>query len=130
MTASSSSAQMTIGHEGIANVTINPESVNQLMDGAQAIEAASSSVNEGTGIEAIKTIMRTLALVIRVLVRLCVDISTHVGNFEAIIESKILLLQSQSQDTFEVARKGYETITVQVNKQSMEAAKVQTSASD
>ena len=48
-----------------ANVTINQESVNHLMDGAQAIETASSSVNEGTGIEAIKMIMRTMALVIR-----------------------------------------------------------------
>ena len=65
MTASSSSAQVAIAHEGIANVTINQESVNQLMDGAQAIEAASSSVNKGTGIEAIKMIMRTMALVIR-----------------------------------------------------------------
>ena len=44
-------AQATIGHEGVANVTINQESVNQLMEGAQAIEAASAGVNEGTGIE-------------------------------------------------------------------------------
>ena len=44
------SAQLTIGHEGIANVTINQESVNQLMEGAQAIEAATVGVNEGTGI--------------------------------------------------------------------------------
>ena len=74
--------------------------------------------------------MRTMALVIRVLVRLCVDVSTHVGNFEAILESKIKLLQGLSQDTLEAARKGYETITVQVNKQSMEVAKVLTNASD
>ena len=47
--ASSSSAQAAINHEGISNVTINQESVNQLMEGAQAIEAASASVNEGTG---------------------------------------------------------------------------------
>jgi hypothetical protein len=75
--SSSNGAQAAIGHEGVVNVAINQESINQLMDGAQVIEAASSSVNEGTGIEAIKTIMRTLALVIRVLVRLCVDVSTH-----------------------------------------------------
>ena len=97
MAAAAFSARQTIGHEGVANVTINQESVNQVMDGAQAIEAASSGVNEGTGIEAIKMIMRTTALVIRVLVRLCVDVSTHVGNFEAIVESKIQLLQGQSQ---------------------------------
>ena len=71
-----------------------------------------------------------MALVIRVLVRLCVDVSTHLGNFEAIVESKIQLLQGQSQDTIEAARKGYETITVQINKQSMEVAKVLTNASD
>ena len=53
---------LTINHEGIANVTINQDSVNQLMEGAQTIETASVNVNEGTGIEAIKTIMRTLAL--------------------------------------------------------------------
>ena len=123
-------AQMTIGHEGVANVTINQDSINQLMEGAQVIEAASAGVNEGTGIEAIKTIMRTLALVIRVLVRLCVDVSTHVGNFEAIIESKIQLLSGQSQDTLEAAKKGYEAITTQVNKQAMEVAKVLTNASD
>ena len=70
MAASAGPASPTIGHEGIANVTINPDSVNQLMDGAQAIEAASSGVNEGTGIEAIKLILRTMALVIRALVRL------------------------------------------------------------
>ena len=128
--SSSNGGPVTIAHEGIANVTINQDSVNQLMDGAQAIETASASVNEGTGIEAIKTIMRTLALVIRVLVRLCVDVGTHVGNFEAIIESKIQLLQGQSQDTFEAAKKGYETITAQVNKQSIEVAKIMTNASD
>jgi uncharacterized protein YukE len=121
---------MAITHEGIANVSITQDSINQLMDGAQTIETASVNVNEGTGIEAIKTIMRTLALVIRVLVRLCVDVSTHIGNFEAIIESKIQLLQGQSQETFEAAKKGYETITAQVNKQSMEVAKIMTNASD
>ena len=105
MTASSSFAQVAIAHEGIANVTINQESVSQIMDGARAIEEASTGVNEGTGIEAIKMIMRTMALVIRVLVRLCVDVSTHMGNFEAIIESKIQLLQRQSKDTMEAATK-------------------------
>ena len=134
MATSSSSANgaptAAISHEGIANVTITQDSINQLMEGAQTIEAASVNVNEGTGIEAIKTIMRTLALVIRVLVRLCVDVSTHMGNFEAIIESKIQLLQGQSQETFESAKKGYGTITSQVNKLSIEVAKVLTNASD
>jgi hypothetical protein len=36
--SSSNGAPMTITHEGIANVTINQDSVNQLVDGAQAIE--------------------------------------------------------------------------------------------
>ena len=71
------------------------------------IEAAASSVNESTGVEAIKMIMKVTALVIRVLVRLCVDVSTHIGNFAAIIESKIQMLQGQSQDTFAAANKGY-----------------------
>ena len=128
--SSSNGAHMAIGHEGVANVTINQDSINQLMEGAQAIEAGSASFNEGTGIEAIKMIMRTTALVIRVLVRLCVDVSTHVGNFEAFVESKIQLLSGQSQDTLEAAKKGYETITTQVNKQAMEVAKVLTNASD
>ena len=107
MTSSSSNGAQSpivaITHEGIVNVAITQDSINQLMEGAQTIEAASANVNEGTGIEAIKTIMRTLALVIRVLVRLCVDVSTHTGNFEAIIETKIQLLQGQSQETFEAA---------------------------
>ena len=56
--------------------------------------------------------------------------STHTGNFEAIIESKIQLVQGQSQETFEAAKKGYEAITAQVNKQSIEVAKIMTNASD
>jgi len=128
--SSSNGAHTAIGHEGVANVTINQDSINQLMEGAQAIEAGSASVNEGTGIEAIRMIMRTMALVIRVLVRLCVDVSTHMGNFEAIVESKIQLLQGQSQETIDAAKKGYEAITTQVNKQAMEVAKVLTNASD
>ena len=55
---------VAITHEGIANVAITQDSINQLMECAQTIETASANVNEGTGIEAIKTIMRTLALVI------------------------------------------------------------------
>ena len=51
-------------------------------------------------------IMRVMAVVIRALVRLRVDVSTHVGNFEAIVESKTQLLQGQSQDTLEAAKKG------------------------
>ena len=80
MAAAAACAQQTIGHEGVANVTINQDSINQLMEGAQAIEAGSASVNEGTGIEAIKMIMQTMALVIRVLVRLCRRKHTH-GQF-------------------------------------------------
>jgi len=106
MASAPAPVQSAISHEGVVNVTINQESVNQLMDGAQSIEAAAPGVNESTGIEAIKTTMKVTALVIRVLVRLCVDVSTHVGNFEAIIESKIQLFQGQSQDTFEAAKKG------------------------
>ena len=100
------------------------------MEGAQAIEAAASSVNESTGIEAIKMIMKVTALVIRVLVRLCVDVSMHIGNFEAIIESKIKLLQGQSQETFDAAKQGCEQIITQIDKQSIEVAKVLTNASE
>jgi len=97
--------QTPIAHEGIVNVMINQDSVNQLMDGAQAIETATAGVNEGTGIEAIKTLMRTLALVIRVLVRLCVDVSTHIGNFETVIEAKIQLLQGNRRIHWKPRRK-------------------------
>ena len=95
MASSSGSAPVTISHEGVVNMTINQDSVNQLMEGAHAIEAASSGVIESTRIESIKMIMKVTALVIRVLVRLCVDVSARIGNFEAIIESKIQLLQGQ-----------------------------------
>ena len=77
MAAAAASAQQTIGHEGIANVTINQDSVNQLMEGAQAIETASSGVNEGTGIEAIKTVMKVMTVVIVVLVILRVGEHAH-----------------------------------------------------
>ena len=42
-------------HEGVVNVVINPDSINQLMDGAQGIETAVSGVNESKGIEAVMT---------------------------------------------------------------------------
>ena len=129
MASSSGSASVTISHDGVVNMTINQDSVNQLMEGAQGIEAAASSVNDSTGIEAIKMIMKVTALVIRVLVRLRVGESTHIGNFEAMIESKIQLLKAQSQDTFDAAKKGYEQITAQIDKQSIEVAKVLTNAS-
>ena len=58
MASAPAPVQSTISHDGVVNVTINQESVNQLMDGAQSIEAAAPGVNESTGIEAIKTIMK------------------------------------------------------------------------
>ena len=117
MASAPAPVQSAISHEGVVNVTIDQESANQLMDGAQSIEAAAPRVNESICIEAIKTIMKVTALVIRALVRLCVDVSTHVGNFEAIIESKIQLLQGQSLHTFDAAKKGYEQIITQIDKQ-------------
>ena len=39
-------------------------------------------------------------------------------------------MQGQSKDTLEAAKKGYETITGQIDKQSIEVAKVLTNASD
>ena len=95
MASGSSSAPQVLAHEGVASMSINQDSLNQLMEGAQGIEAAVAGVNEGTGIEAIKMVMRVLALVIRVLVQRCVDVTTHVGNFEATVEIKLQLLQGQ-----------------------------------
>ena len=89
MASSSGSASVTISHEGVVNMTINQDSVNQLMDGAEGIEVAAANVNESTRIEAIKMAMKATAMVIRVLVRLCVDVSLDMGNSEAIVESKI-----------------------------------------
>ena len=63
------------------------------MEGAQAIEAASSGINESTGIEAIKTAMKVMPWVIWVLVRLCVGVSAHVGKFETVVEGSVQLLQ-------------------------------------
>ena len=72
----------TIKHDGVANTVINQANVHELMDGPQRIESAASSVNEGNGIDAIKTVMGMLAMVIRVLARRCVDVSTHLDSFE------------------------------------------------
>ena len=57
------------------------------MDGAQRIESAAASLNEGNGIDASKTVMEMLDMVIRVLVRLCIDVGTHLGSFENSIEN-------------------------------------------
>ena len=130
MASAPASVQPTISHEGVGNMVINQECVNQLMYGAQVIETAVGGVNEGTGIEAIKTVMRVTAMVIRVLVRLRVDVSARIGDFEAIEEIEIQLLQGQSQETFEAAKKGYELITTKIDKQSIEMARVLTNASE
>ena len=108
MAASAASATHGITHEGIVNVVIKQGSINQPMQGAQGIEATVPGGNEGTGIEAIKMVMAMMALVRRVLVRLCVDVRAHIGNFEAVVENRIQLLQRQAKDTFEAAKKGYE----------------------
>ena len=106
MAAGSSPAPQVIAHEGVADMSINQDSVNQLMEGAQGIEAAVEGVNEGTGIEAIKTVMTMMALVIRVLVRLCVDVSAHIGNFEAVVESKNSVITQAGKGHFPGSQEG------------------------
>jgi len=92
MTSGLASARLAISHEGIVNLVTNQDSFNQLKEGAQGVATAVSSVNETTGIEAIKTVVKVMALVIPVLVRLCVDVSTRIGNFETVMESRTHLL--------------------------------------
>ena len=56
MSASATSTTQVIPHVGIVTVAINQDSVNQLLEGVQGIEAAALGVNESTGIEAIQTV--------------------------------------------------------------------------
>ena len=92
--SSSGSASATISHEGIVNLTINQDSVNRLMEGAQHIETAAANVNDTNAMDAIRTLLGMMAVVIRILVKLIVDFSGHISNFETMVEIKIMTLQS------------------------------------
>ena len=50
MTANGQPVQPSVNHDGVANITINQDNINQLMDGAQRVEVAAASVNEGNAI--------------------------------------------------------------------------------
>ena len=104
------SVQTILTHPGVDNVVIDQDNINQLMDGAQQIETATASVNDGNAIDAIKTLLGMMAMVIRILVKLIVNFSSHMGSFETMVENKILALQGQSQATFASARVGYESL--------------------
>ena len=69
-------------------------------------------------------------MVIRILVKLKVNFSGHMGSFETMVENKIVALQGQSQVTFEAARAGYESLTKKMDNQSIEMARVITEARD
>ena len=136
MAANGASSAVAIGavaiisHPGVDNVIIDQDNVNQLMDGAVRIEAAVAGVNDNTAIDAIKTLLGMMAMVIRILVKLIVNFSGHLGNFEAVVETKIMALQGQANATFEAARAGYESVTKKMDNQSMEMARVITDARD
>ena len=74
--------QTILTHPGVDNVVIDQDNINQLMDGAQQTEAATASVNDGNAIDAIKTLLGMMAMVIRILVKLIVNFSSHMGSFE------------------------------------------------
>ena len=70
------------------------------------------------------------AMVVRVLARLIVDFSGHIGNFKTMVERNVVTLQGQARATFEAAKSGYEEITKKMDNQSIEMAKVITGAQD
>ena len=74
-------------HAGVANGVIDQENVNRLMDGAQQIEAATANVNDTNAIDAVRTLLETMAMVLRALVKLIVDFTGHSGNFETMVEN-------------------------------------------
>ena len=119
-----------LNHEGVANVVIDQDNISRLMEGAQQIEAATSNVNDTTALDAVRTLMGMMAMVVRVLVRLIVDFSSHIGNVEVVVENRIVALQGQARATYEAAKSGYEEITKKIDSQSMEMPKVITGAQD
>jgi len=80
-------------NSGVDNVVIDQDNINQLMDGAQQIETAVAGVNDNNAIDAIKTLLGMMAMVIRILVKLTVNFSGHMGNFETMVENKLMILQ-------------------------------------
>ena len=100
------------------------------MDGAQQIETATADVDDVNAMDAIRTLLGMMAMVVRILVKLIVDFSGHLSNFETMVESKIMTLQGQARATYVAAKAGYEEITKKLDNQSMEMAKVITGAQD
>jgi len=119
-----------ITHSGVDNVVINQDNVNALMEGAQQIESAAAGVNDSNAIDAIRTLLGMMAMVVRILVRLIVNFSSHIVSFETIVENKIATLQGQAQATFDAAKSGYEDLTKKMDNQSTEMARVITDARD
>ena len=115
-------AMAILTHAGVDNVIIAQDNVNQFMDGAQQIEAAAVNVNDTNAIDAIRTLLGTMAMVIRILMKLIVSFSGHIGSFEAMVEGKIATLQGQAQITFDAAKTGYENLTKKMDNQSTEMA--------
>ena len=58
-----------LSHEGVANVVIDQDNINRPIEGAQRIEVATSNVNDNTALDAVRTLMGMMAMVVRVLVR-------------------------------------------------------------
>jgi len=123
-------AMVIITHTGVDNVVLNQDNVNVLMDGAQQIEAAAANVSDANGLDAIRTLLGMMAMVIRILVRLIVNFSGHVAGFETIVENQISTLQGQTPATFEAAKAGYDNLTKKMDNQSMEMARAITDARD
>ena len=53
-------------HPGVDNVIIDQDNVNRLMEGATQIETAAANVNDNNAIDAIRTLLGMMAMVIRI----------------------------------------------------------------
>ena len=69
-----------------------------------------------------------MADMICIFVRLCMDVSGHIANFEGMMQNKINQLSGQMQGTFEAAKQGYQALREKADGQSKELSKMLSNA--
>ena len=77
------------------------------MDNVVNLAGAADAITAETVFNGVKQVMLIMADMIRMFVRLCVDVLGHMANFEGMIDGEqINQMSGQIQGAFEAARQG------------------------
>ena len=101
----------TITHAGIEGVTINQDTVNRAMEQVEALENVRGNINQGNAHEAANASIVAISLLTRMVVRICVNLSARMENFEQAIDNRMQLLTNKASDAYEAAKLGYQTLS-------------------